>query len=104
MSITKPEINIDIETGLGKRYRLSRSARLRPEGFGGLAYTFEDQKLYFIAPPLMPFLRCNEGETVGAVVARIQAEAGKKYSRNSVAAILIKLEDLVEKGVLDEQL
>ncbi len=94
---------IEIEAGLGKRYYLSPAARVRPENFGGLAYTFEDQKLYFIAPPLMPFIRCAKGETVGEVLGRVEAELGKKYSRNSVAGVLAKLEDLKQKGVLDEQ-
>jgi putative mycofactocin binding protein MftB len=96
-------ITVDLEAGLQKRYFLSRAARVRPEKFGGLAYTFHDQKLYFIAPPLMPFVKCVEGETVGEVVARMEAESGKKLSRNSLAAILVKLEELKEKGVLDER-
>ena len=102
MSTTMAEI--EIEAGRQKRYSLSRSARLRPEKFGGLAYTFQDQKLYFVAPALMPFLRCQAGETVGEVAARLEAEAGgKKISQKSLAIILAKLEDLKEKGVLDER-
>lgn len=102
MSTTKSEI--DIEAGLRRRYSVSRSARLRPEGFGGLAYTFQDQKLYFVAAALMPFLTSTKGETVGEIAARIEAEHGKKLSQKSLAAIIVKLEELKEKGVLDEQL
>lgn len=97
-------VELDIEAGKQKRYVLSRAARLRPEKFGGLAYTFKDQKLYFVPSALMPFLRCQDGETVGEVVARLEAEAGgKKLSRKSLAAILLKLEELKQKGVLDER-
>lgn len=86
---------------LNKQYRLSRAARLRPEGFGGLAYTFQDQKLYFISPPLMPFFKPEPGETVGMVLERVQKTAGKRYSRKSVEAIITKLAELEAQGVLE---
>jgi len=101
MSVPNPS-QIDLEMGLQRRFHLSSAARVRPEGFGGLAYIFQNQKLFFIAPTLMPFVKA-QGETVAQVIAQIEAEAGKKLSQKSLVVLLLKLEDLKEKGVLDEQ-
>jgi putative mycofactocin binding protein MftB len=83
-----------------RHYRLAKSARLRPEGFGGLAYTFQDQKLYFISPPLMPFLQ-KEPVKVSEVLEQVQKTNGKRYSAKSVAAILTKLSELEQQGVIE---
>jgi putative mycofactocin binding protein MftB len=86
---------------LERQYRLSEAARLRPESFGGLAYTFQDQKLYFISPPLMPFLQ-KEAVKVSEILEQVQKDAGKRYSQNSVEAILKKLEELEAQGVIEQ--
>lgn len=97
----KPNTAMLADVRLEYRYRLSKSARLRPETFGGLAYTFRDQKLYFISPPLLPFLNATEGETVSLILERVQKEAGKRYSQKSIEAILTKLEELHSQEVLE---
>ncbi|MGF1470045.1 MAG: mycofactocin biosynthesis chaperone MftB [Sandaracinaceae bacterium] len=82
---------------LDRRYALSEQAVLRHEGIGGLAYRYDNRRLYFHhSKPLVDFLLTLDGASpLGPALGAFLAERGlPEASRGTFTRSLERLEAL----------
>ena len=89
---------------LNTRYKLSRSAAIRPERFGGLVYRYDNRRLYFLySRDLVDFVRGLDGQQPlkTALDDFLTARALPNGTRDTFVKALAQLEKLEVLDTVD---